>query len=69
MIPEHDVSGQVVVLAAKPVGDPRAYRGTAWELIARERMVDRRAVIVVVDLDAVDEREVVHVTGQIRQEL
>ena len=55
------------VAAAKAVADPRADRRAAGELATGVHVQRRWAVILVVCLDAVDEREVVHMLRQVRK--
>ena len=67
-VAQHDETGQILILAAQPVGDPRAHRCAARKHVAGQRVIDGGSVIVVVHLDAVDEGQIVHARGDVREQ-
>ena len=66
---QHDKGGQVLGLAAEPVGDPRAHRGppVARGTGAEEEL--RRSVVEVLGLQGVDQGQVVHDACHVREDL
>ncbi len=66
---QHDVGGQVLVLAAQAVDDPRPQRRPARPHLARVDEVDGRLVGQVRRVHGADERQVVHHAGQVRHHL
>ena len=65
----HDERGQVPILAAQAVADPRAHAGTARLLAAALDERDRRIVIDRVRVHRLDDGDVVDDLGDVRQQL
>ena len=64
---EHHERGQVFVLAAQAVGQPRAHRGPSRLLIARAHERDRRIVIDRFSEHGANDRDVVNNAADMRQ--
>ena len=64
-----DEAGQVRVLGAQAVGDPRAHAGPDEVVAAGVQLEQRAAVGRVGAVDRVDDAEVVHARGHVREQL
>src|SRR4051812_26544674 len=59
-IPHHYETGQIFVFGPQAIGQPRTYRSASWKHVPGQGVIDRRSVVVVIDLYAVNESEIVN---------
>ena len=67
VVRQHDESGQVLVLGAQPVGDPRADSRVTAEAIAGVDVVQGCRVVDGLRLEAAIEADIVHAVGEIAE--
>ena len=60
---------QILVRAPEPVFHPCPHRRAARKLAARRDVKRGGTVILVIHLDAVNKREVIHMPGEVRKQL